>query len=90
LRDGTTLIASAPETLAGLIEAHSVGLLRARNVASARVALCVDLDKQETQRLPLLREVTLLGCRIPLIHGVSAPHFAPAILQILKAGRSVP
>ena len=89
-RQGDVLVASAPRDLCGLIEARNVGLLRAETALVATVALAVDMNTPEVDRLPARREVTLLGCKIPLLHCVSAPHFAAAILQILKAGRSVP
>lgn len=82
------VIAQAPTTIAGLIEARGIGILRATMLAHAQVALWVDLDRIETERLPQSRHVTHLGCDLPLIYRVDAPHFAPAILQILKSGWS--
>ena len=87
-RDGNHLIARAPETIRGLIEARGVGLLDAAPLDRAQVALVVDLDETESERLPQRRVVTLLGSDVPLIHRIDGPHFAPAILQILKAGWS--
>jgi HPr kinase/phosphorylase len=82
------VIAQAPTTIAGLIEARGIGILRATMSANAQVALWVDLDRIETERLPPFRRFTHLGCDLPLIYRVDAPHFAPAILQILKSGWS--
>lgn len=82
------LLASCPETLAGLIEARGVGILQAAFQAQADVVLAVDLNQQETARMPERRVVTHLGCDVPLIYRYDGPHFAAAILQILKTGWS--
>lgn len=87
VQDGK-VIARCPPALAGLIEARGLGILRAHHEPQARVALVVDLDRSETERLPPQRRLTLLGRDLPLIYRVDAPQFAPAILQILKAGWS--
>ena len=83
---GGRLTASCPEALRGLIEARGVGILKAGPRASADVVLVVDLDQTEPTRMPPLREITLLGCTLPLIWRSDGPQFAPAILQILKSG----
>ena len=89
-RDGEQVIASAPPAIRGLIEARGLGLLNADTAPPAPVAALVDLDRIETDRLPPLRQVTLLGCRLPLLLRVESIHFAPALLQFLRAGRSEP
>ena len=87
IHDGA-LQAQCPKTIAGLIEARGVGILNAHHAPQARAALAVDLDELERDRLPQRRILTLLGCDVPLIYRIDAPHFAAAILQILKAGWS--
>ncbi|ARC90070.1 HPr kinase/phosphorylase [Rhodovulum sp. MB263] len=82
------LVATAPDTIRGLIEARSVGLLRAEAVASAPVVLAVDLDHSETERLPPVRMTEILGKPLPLLRRVDRPYFAAAILQYLIAGPS--
>ncbi|MEQ9695865.1 HPr kinase/phosphatase C-terminal domain-containing protein [Shimia sp. SDUM112013] len=84
-RDG--VMADAPEPLRGLIEARGVGILRALPAGPTPVALVIDLDADETERLPERRETQILGQSVPLLHRVDAPHFAPAILQYLAHGR---
>ncbi|MCG7573540.1 serine kinase [Phaeobacter sp. CNT1-3] len=84
---GGHLMADAPETIRGRIEARSLGILNADAVGPARVAAYVDLGTPEDQRLPPMRMRTVLGVTMPLIHGVDAPHFAAALFQFLKAGR---
>ena len=79
---------SAPDTIAGLIEARGVGLLRADAAPGAWLSLVVDLARIETHRLPPPRELLVGGHPIPLVHKMESTHFAAAILQYLKAGRS--
>lgn len=81
------LFASCPPSLAGLIEARGTGLLNATPLQQAPVALCVDLDQVETERLPPWRTVAYLGISRPLLHKVETGHFAAAVLQYLKQGR---
>ncbi|WP_375254807.1 HPr kinase/phosphorylase [Yoonia sp.] len=85
---GGKLTARCPETLQGIIEARGIGLVRAVSQLSAEVALVVDLNQRETARMPPPREITLLGCTLPLIWRSDGPQFVPAILQILKSGWS--
>lgn len=82
--------AFCPPGLEGLIEARFVGLLRARAAAPSPVALAVDLDRTEADRLPLPRHVAWLGARVPLLHKAATPGFAAALLQYLKVGRLSP
>jgi len=82
-----TVQARAPETINGMIEARGVGLLNADS-CTARVALVIDLEQIETDRLPPRRIYNLLGQKLPLLHKVEAAHFPAAILQYLKGGRS--
>jgi len=81
------ILALAPETIGGLIEARGVGLLTA-GCCVARVVLVVDLEQVETDRLPPHRTYNLLGQKAPLLHKVEAAHFPAAILQYLKGGRN--
>ena len=89
-RDGGRLLASAPGSISGLIEARGVGLLRAEPEAFAPVVLVVDRDATETQRLPRLHRRDILSVTLPVLHKIEAPHFPAAILQYLKAGRQEP
>lgn len=86
-RDGV-LSARCPKSIRGRIEARGVGILAAHTVASARVALVVDLDQVEKERLPVRRTIELEGIELPLIHTPVFGHFPAAILQYLKGGRS--
>ncbi|MYM56712.1 serine kinase [Rhodobacteraceae bacterium GS-10] len=86
-KDGDTIWADAPDTIRGRIEARFVGILDAQATGPARAALWVDLDQEETLRLPDKKTVTVLGVSRPLLHNVQAQHFPAAILHYLKAGR---
>lgn len=81
------LIASAPVAIAGQIEARGVGILAADALAFAKVVLVVDMSRAEVDRLPPERVTELCGVRVPLVLHVQKPHFVPAIVQYLKAGR---
>lgn len=84
------LVARCPPAIRGLIEARGVGLLRAEALDWAAVALVADLDAEEAERLPPWREAKVLDLALPCLHKPLKGHFAAAILQYLKAGRSVP
>jgi len=89
VREGVDgLLASAPATIKGLIEARGVGVLGAATCPVAHIRLIVDLDQEEHERLPPARSYNLLGQTLPLLHNVKAAHFAAAILQYLKGGRN--
>lgn len=86
--DGTALRATCPPQIAGLIEARGIGILRAAPRPSARIALVVDLDQSQAERLPPPALTRICDCDIPLIMGSNAPYFPAAIVQILKSGFS--
>lgn len=88
--EGGLLLARCPPPIRGLIEARGVGLLSARTVEEACVALVVDLDRTETERLPPWREVELLGVPVPCLHKPATGPIAAAVIQYLKGGRAVP
>ncbi|MFP1643832.1 HPr kinase/phosphorylase [Pontitalea aquivivens] len=88
LRDGG-LWASAPPRIRGLIEARGFGLLSANALPVARIALAVDLDHEETERLPPMRETQYLGQSVPLVRFLRQDHFPAAIMQYLRGGRVV-
>lgn len=81
------LHAAAPARLRGMIEARGVGLLCADPLPSAPIVLAVDLAQNEPDRLPPFREITILGCPIPLVLGRGAHHLPEALLLYLKGGR---
>jgi HPr kinase/phosphorylase len=70
VRRGGALIASCPPAISGLIEARGIGLIRVPPLARARLALAVDLDEGEGDRLPPPRRMDLLGVALPRILGL--------------------
>lgn len=85
-RRGGALLAEPPAPIRGLIEARGVGLLRAAVAAPVRLFAVVAMDRTETERLPPGREATILGAALPEFFNVDSAHFAPALLQYLRAG----
>lgn len=86
VKDGV-LMASAPRTIEGQIEARGIGILGAAFEREAAVSLVVDMGVAEEQRLPELSHRTILGCDIPIVHKSENTAFAAAILQYLRGGR---
>ncbi|MDG1169423.1 MAG: HPr kinase/phosphatase C-terminal domain-containing protein [Sulfitobacter sp.] len=83
-RQGAGIVADVPETIKGLIEARGIGVLKAQPTGPVPVAVVIDLDQTETQRLPDPHAHRLLGVALPCLYNIPAPHFAAAILQYLK------
>lgn len=86
-RDGDRLMADAPDTIRGRIEARGVGILAADSTGPAQVKLVVDMDETEDSRLPPDRSCELLGLRLPLVRKSDGAHFPAAILLYLTHGR---
>jgi HPr kinase/phosphorylase len=82
------LIASPPKPLQGLIEARGVGLLRLPFIAQTALTAAVDLDKPETERLPPLRQMELMGQNLDLILGSHYLHFPAALMCYLTGARA--
>jgi HPr kinase/phosphorylase len=88
-RDGERLVASAPASIAGLIEVRHVGLLRLPHAASAPVALYVELAPMEEilERLPEPDFITLAETRIRRLR---LPAFAASTPAKIKAALLYP
>ena len=82
-----TLTATCPANLRGMIEARGLGLLYAPTVEAAEVVLCVDLAREEAERLPPRRQVTFLRHRIDLVYRGTNSHFHAAVLHYMRYGR---
>ena len=66
-RDGDTLIASAPQTIAGKLEVRGIGIVELETVSDVPVALLVELTS-DIERLPEDgRERPTLGVALPLV-----------------------
>lgn len=86
-REGTTLMAQAPESISNMIEARGVGLLRVPTCGPVPVAAVVDLDQTETDRLPQLYRTHLLEIGLPLLRKSPVPHFPASLVLYVKYGR---
>jgi HPr kinase/phosphorylase len=83
-RDGDAILTSAPEPIAGLIEARGVGILRLDPLSIAPLALIVDLVAPErVERLPEPSSETIFGLAIPLV--AIAPFEASASIKLRLA-----
>jgi HPr kinase/phosphorylase len=71
VRKGTSVMATAPGQIAGLIEARGVGIVklgRDQMVSRAPLVLLVDLASPERiERLPEPQRESLLGVRLPVL-----------------------
>lgn len=86
-RDGDCLLASAPATIAGLIEVRGIGLLRLEALPAAPLALVVDLvAATAVERLPERRLQRYLGLAVPVI--ALAPFEASAAAKLRFACRA--
>ena len=85
-REGPAVIADAPDTIRGMIEARGVGVLRVRAAGPQPLALVVDLDRESDARLPPPRHTDILGVSFPLVCGSHYSHFPAAVLIYLNHG----
>ncbi len=85
--ENATLVATAPDTIRGLVEARGIGLLRAPALRGCPIHAVLDLSRTETERLPPARTTCLLGVTLPLLHKVETNHFAAALRVYLSGGR---
>ena len=84
---GSRIIATCPAAIAGMIEARGVGLLNAPHLARASVAMVVDLDRAQTDRLPVHKDITILRQRLSLVLGSKSAHFPSSLKHYVLFGR---
>jgi HPr kinase/phosphorylase len=87
-RRGAALVARAPETIAGMIEARGVGILRLPAVPEAPLVLAVDLDRRPEARMPHPATITYLGVSIELISGREIPDLDLMLNFFVQNGRA--
>jgi HPr kinase/phosphorylase len=88
---GTVPFLERPDHATDLIESRGIGLLRAGPVCGrAELALAIDLDRAEPERLPPRRMVTAGQAERPLILGLGHPTLADAVVHMLRHGRDAP
>lgn len=84
---GGSIMATAPETIAGLIEARGVGVLNAPLCKRVPVRLVVSMDHVETDRIPPFRTCQIGPHTLPLVHKSDSRHFPAALVVYLLHGR---
>ena len=84
---GGSLMATAPDPIAGLIEARGVGVLNAPAFTRASIRLVVSMDHVETDRIPPFRTCQIGPYRLPLVHKSDSRHFPAALALYLLHGR---
>jgi HPr kinase/phosphorylase len=83
--DGETLIAEAPQTLDGLIEARGLGILRLASAGPTPLVLAVDLAQAETERMPPARRFRHHSAEIDLVFGQTGSQFPASLLLYMKS-----
>ena len=84
-RATTALLASAPETIAGQIEARGLGVLRAVAAPPTEVSWAVHLCETPPPRLGTRSEVTLLGRALPFWKVQPHAALAAQLVQLMKS-----
>ncbi len=83
---GDHLVAAAPEALVGMLEVRGLGIVVDETVASARLALVVDLvAAEQVERMPKDEPVTIEGIAVVLLR--LAPFQASAAAKVRLAVR---
>lgn len=85
-RTGESLLLSPPPAIEGLIEARGAGILRLPCRAGVPLALVVDLDEAEPERLPEPRHRLCLGMSCHLLLGRARAGLASIATVLLRAG----
>ena len=80
------VMASAPATLSGRIEARGLGILAAPAAPPAPLHAILDLATPAGERLPPPRTFTLLGQPVPLLHRPATSHVAATMMHYMRYG----
>jgi HPr kinase/phosphorylase len=81
-RAGAALIAAAPATTAGLIEARGIGLLRLPHRGTARLTTVLDIVQDNGPRLPARRTETFLQLSLQALTQPAPPSAAAVLLAV--------
>lgn len=84
---GGQVSATSPSKIKGQIEARGVGILTVIPVTKAIVRCVIDLDTEENDRHPPIRNAELLNVTLPLLQRSVHCHFPAAIMLYLRGGR---
>ncbi len=82
-RDGAQIVLRAPPAIRGLIEMRGLGILQAQTLDCAPLAVVVDLDTPETQRLPEPAFAQVLGLRVPCLRNCASKAFPAGLKQYM-------
>lgn len=84
------ILLSPPDTIAGLIEARGIGILRMPYMTDVPLELVVDLDLPAHDRLPAWESARICGREIVMIRGSNHPFLAAALHCYCKGERVAP
>ncbi len=88
-RRGTGIAMRAPGRLRGMIELRGMGVLRAAQVDEVDLVLVVDMDEEETERLPHPHHFARLGITVPRLRRCTSRVFAAGLKHyIMERHRS--
>ena len=78
LKKGNDILAYAPQTIEGLIEVRSIGVIKMQNLGATCIKMVVDLvPAEELDRMPEDKQTEIDGVTLPLVRlnpfEVSAP-----------------
>ena len=85
-RDGVRLMADAPDTILGRIEARGMGILHLPAAGPKPVACVIDMDREADTRLPPLVHTSVMGLALPVFAKTTQAYFPAAILLYLQHG----
>lgn len=87
-RDALGILASAPATIAGMMEVRGIGIVQGLPHVTARVSLVVDLvARDDVPRMPEAETVALLGLAVPLVRLHAFDISTPVKIRLALDGR---
>jgi len=86
-REQNRLLADAPDTIRGRIEARGTGILHLPAAGPSPVACVIDMDRNADMRLPPLARTRVMGLALPVFAKTTHTHFPAAILLYLRHGK---
>lgn len=87
---GTPPRLSPPETIAGLIEARGIGLLKLPYEPEHEAVLVIDMGRTVDTRIPQCTMFEINSVCLPLIAGANNPTLVPAVIAGLSTAERFP
>jgi HPr kinase/phosphorylase len=84
-REDGRIIASCPDTIRGMIEARGIGILPVSAASPAPLCAIMDLSQTETERLPEVRSICILGNPIRHLKRIEGAYVPAALVQYLRS-----